>query len=200
MYKTLFISDDPSLQSDENMHCISFTQYLEDYPKIGENKIRIINLCDTSRYLSHGYYCSLLAEARKHPVLPNVKVINALRESHAQCISFSSIPVKSVHFEQATPKEFVICMGQTDDVAHKKLAEWIYQQFSAPLLIVNLDEQSLTINRCSLSQLSDSQRQYCLKVLHTFAEKAWRTKRDKKKYRWDLAILTNPNETGATEQ
>lgn len=80
MFKTLIVVDnnEQSLaHSFENV--ITFNTYLRDYPKHNEPKTRIINLCDSSQYLSKGYYCSLLAEARKHQVLPSVKTINALR-------------------------------------------------------------------------------------------------------------------------
>ncbi|WP_372600486.1 RimK-like ATPgrasp N-terminal domain-containing protein, partial [Amphritea sp.] len=79
MYKTLFVVDDDVSLSGLPSNTLTFETYLRDYPKLGEPKIRIINLCDTERYLSKGYYCSLLAEARQHQVLPSVKVINALR-------------------------------------------------------------------------------------------------------------------------
>ena len=51
---------------------ISFDTYLHEHPIKGQKKTRIINLCDTDRYLSKGYYCSLLAEASSHKVIPTV--------------------------------------------------------------------------------------------------------------------------------
>ncbi|MDX1810872.1 MAG: RimK-like ATPgrasp N-terminal domain-containing protein, partial [Gammaproteobacteria bacterium] len=57
---------------------ISFDDYLEKIGKADKKRIRIINLCRSYRYLSVGYYCSLLAEARGHPVFPSVATINDL--------------------------------------------------------------------------------------------------------------------------
>lgn len=37
--------------------------------------VQVINLCRGFKYLSVGYYCSLLAEARRHRVVPSVKSI-----------------------------------------------------------------------------------------------------------------------------
>ena len=80
MFKTLVVVDDNLPTLLESLPgAISFEEYLRDYPKLNEPKTRIINLCDTTRYLSKGYYCSLLAEARGHSVLPSVKTINKLR-------------------------------------------------------------------------------------------------------------------------
>ena len=38
----------------------------------------MINLCRSYKYLGHGYYCSLLAEARGHKVIPSVRTISEL--------------------------------------------------------------------------------------------------------------------------
>jgi hypothetical protein len=92
VFKTLIVVDNNEqtlAQSFENV--ITFNSYLRDYPKHNEPKTRIINLCDSSQYLSKGYYCSLLAEARKHQVLPSVKTINALRSGQAPMLNIGSI-------------------------------------------------------------------------------------------------------------
>src|SRR5688572_32559068 len=41
--------------------------------------LKVINLCKSYQYQSMGYYVSLLAEARKHKVLPGVTTIQDLR-------------------------------------------------------------------------------------------------------------------------
>lgn len=197
MLSTLFVTDDPLLQAETGINCLSFDQYLNEYPKLKDPKVRVINLCDTSRYLSHGYYCSLLAEARCHPVLPSVRVINALRDNSTN-ILLRSAPIASANLKTNETLALVLCMGHCLDKQYKKLADWIYQQFPAPLLMVHIQlqqgEYTLNINRCSLEQLTSSQRQFCVEQLQGYSRKAWRTKADKRKYRWDLAILTNPAE------
>ena len=81
MPKTLIVVEHLAADSHNLFKAIDFSQYLQDYPKRDEPKTRIINLCDSGRYLSQGYYCSLLAEARGHQVLPSVRTINCLRDS-----------------------------------------------------------------------------------------------------------------------
>ena len=49
--------------------------------KISDGRIKIINLCRNYKYQSNGYYCSLLAEARGHSVIPSIKAINDLSKS-----------------------------------------------------------------------------------------------------------------------
>ncbi len=58
---------------------ISARAYLTD-PAYSENRpARVLNLCRTDRYQGRGYYVSLLAEARGHRPLPEVKTIGDLQ-------------------------------------------------------------------------------------------------------------------------
>ena len=58
---------------------ISARKYLTD-PAYSENRpARVLNLCRTDRYQGRGYYVSLLAEARGHRPLPEVKTIGDLQ-------------------------------------------------------------------------------------------------------------------------
>ena len=66
---------EPYYPSDQ---VISFDDYVTgNYPQ-GEARTRVINLCRSFGYLSEGYYCALLAEARGHKVIPSVRTINDL--------------------------------------------------------------------------------------------------------------------------
>ena len=57
---------------------VTAREYLTD-PAYAENtSARIINLCRTDRYQGRGYYVSLLAEARGHRALPEVKTLGEL--------------------------------------------------------------------------------------------------------------------------
>src|SRR6476660_1286769 len=57
---------------------VTARDYLTD-PAYSENQsARVLNLCRTDRYQSRGYYVSLLAEARGHRPLPEVKTIEDL--------------------------------------------------------------------------------------------------------------------------
>ncbi|TMG83126.1 MAG: RimK family alpha-L-glutamate ligase, partial [Betaproteobacteria bacterium] len=58
---------------------VSAREYLTD-PAYSENRpARVLNLCRTDRYQGRGYYVSLLAEARGHRPLPEVKTIGDLQ-------------------------------------------------------------------------------------------------------------------------
>lgn len=179
MFKTLIVVDnnEQSLaHSFENV--ITFNTYLRDYPKHNEPKTRIINLCDSSQYLSKGYYCSLLAEARKHQVLPSVKTINALRSGQA-LMSSIGVLTDALYFGHAVNEQ------QT------KAAKAVFKQYPAPILFV--DQQGL-LKQGSLASLNDQQQQDFVAKLTEFTQTQWRISSTQKRYRWDMAILVDHNE------
>ena len=64
----------PYCETDSLM---TVTDYLEH--RYGERTPKlVINLSDEYGYNSEGYYCSLLAQARGHRVLPGVETLNKL--------------------------------------------------------------------------------------------------------------------------
>jgi glutathione synthase/RimK-type ligase-like ATP-grasp enzyme len=191
--KTLFVFDDQEALVDIHLNAISFSTYLNDYPKLNEPKVRVINLCDSERYLSQGYYCSLLAEARNHQVLPRVKVINALREDRANPW-FESSSDAALETEQTQ----VICMGDVTDSRYRKLATSLYQNYPSPILLFDVHREAggrrVQVRRGNLSELTEAQRDFCLTVLEDYSRKSWRKGGANKKYRWQLAMLVNPEE------
>lgn len=65
----------PYCETDSLM---TVTDYLEH--RYGERTPKlVINLSDEYGYNSEGYYCSLLAQARGHRVLPGVETLNKAR-------------------------------------------------------------------------------------------------------------------------
>jgi glutathione synthase/RimK-type ligase-like ATP-grasp enzyme len=192
MQTTLFVVDDSTLNDD--LAVISFDHYLRDYPKLGEPKTRVINLCDTDRYLSQGYYCSLLAEARKHLVLPSVKTINRLRDQGAY-LWFDQLKLPAFEAEQS----LVICMGQALDTVYQSLALRIFQELPTPILLANISQNDkgikVNVSRVSLNQLNAEQAHQCVQILSKSSQTLWRKHSGHKRYRWDLAILVDDNET-----
>lgn len=199
MYNTLIVLENNTLSVEPNRpDIISFESYLRDYPKLNERKTRIINLCDTERYLSKGYYCSLLAEARHHTVLPSVKTINALRNE-----ADLTEPVRRFSNElagrwnEAEDHELLIYFGRTEDASLLKLADNLFRKYPAPILRFSYraKDRSWDLQRFSFSQLDELQRETFLAALDEFTRTVWRISTRKKRYRWDMAILIDPRES-----
>lgn len=199
VYKTLIVVDTEDTSLIEQFpNVISFETYLHEFPKRNEPKTRIINLCDTRTYLSKGYYCSLLAEARNHLVLPSVKTINQLRQTSDENISWLPQQLTKMSAIQGAISTW-ICFGQSSEAGLDSVAEKLFKQFPAPILkLVVSDEDGrwhASIERGAFSDLGAEARQQCLAHLSHFTQTVWRIHERKKRHRWDMAILVNPQES-----
>lgn len=202
MYKTIIVVDTDEQRFElDNVQVMTFATYLADYPKRGEPKTRLINLCDTEHYLSRGYYCSLLAEARKHRVLPSVSTINDLRTftdqsglSHLQLGALAA----SLPLSLAQPFQALICFGRSQNPVLAKLARQVFDKFPVPILLLTLEQGedgvTLKLQRLAYSSLNAPQKAEFNQQLQRFTEQVWRTPNTRKAPRWDMAILVNPEE------
>lgn len=198
MHKTLIVVDDTSGFDISDQTILTFQQYLEEFPKRNEPKTRVINLCDTSRYLSQGYYCSLLAQARQHRVLPSVKTINDLRivdEGRARL----PLPDKFQWSGAEGIESFFVLFGKTKDQRLEALAKAAFEAFPCPVLTVTLHMAAdnigfMEVQPRGFADLSDDEKQACIDGLQQFTQQEWRSDRKGKKMRWDMAILVNPDE------
>lgn len=155
----------------------------------------------TDQYLSKGYYCSLLAEARSHRVLPSVRTINDLREVDA----LSLVPLQSkINLPPAndTPTsliELTLLMGQVQETQWQPLAKSVYNRFPAPVLLLSLSQAqegwNLKLRRGSLQDLNEQQQSYLITHLQTLEQHHLHPTSRKKSARWDMAILVNEKES-----
>lgn len=200
MYKTLVVTDQTETPPLD-LNVITFEQYLSDYPKLGEPRTRIINLCDTEHYLSRGYYCSLLAESRKHRVLPSVNTINDLRYQDGEDSQLLQPLLPKIDAEMEIPVQLNIYFGWTECEAWKKVARALFEHYPAPLLSACLSRGThgieLSIESGSLSKMTAGERELFYGRLRIFTEQVWRSPSRKNKQRWDMAILHNPDESNA---
>jgi len=200
MLYTLIVVDNEMLLSNTELAAISFEQYLSDYPKKDERKTRVINLCDTAIYLSRGYYCSLLAEARQHKVLPSVNTINDLRDASDVTAFDFGLTASIVDSEDIAEGQLInlpVYFGWTENEAWKKVARIAFDRHPSPILLVELsrdrDGVQLGIKGACFSELEAEQQQVFLTRLENFTQKVWRQPAQRK-YRWEMAILVDPDE------
>lgn len=167
-----------------------------------KERIKIINLCRNYKYLSSGYYCSLLAEARGHSVIPSVKVLNDLSRSFLYNLQTEDLDLAiQKAFKNQKPSEGIsvtIYFGRTDKELLQDVARQLFDMFAAPILHVDFEWDKKweihSIRTGSLNVLSKSDEDSFAAALDHYSNKIWRKPKAKKKYRYDLAILHNPND------
>lgn len=121
----------------EGVAVIATRDYLSNPQFAAIKNARVFNLSNDYSYQSRGYYVSLLAEARGHKPLPDVKTILDMKApSLAKVISDNLDDQIQKSLKSLKIKEFVlnIYFGQTSDVQFARLASELYRLFQSPLL------------------------------------------------------------------
>jgi len=192
---------------------LTFDQYLQQ-PAISSRRVRVINLCQSAKYLSRGYYCSLLAEARGHSVVPSVMTLNDLSRKGLFSLELEALDKRVVNWLDAagsetdpateTPRahsEIRIrsYFGQVEQEDLKPVARALFEHFPCPILEVVFKRrrnwQITSMKPASPRDLDSHQQDLFAAALDRFSGMVWRKPRTRRHYRFDLAMLVNPDET-----
>jgi hypothetical protein len=98
---------------------------------------RVVNLCRTDRYQGHGYYVSLLAEARGHHPLPAVKTLQELQPDQPDTMLLERIEeLAQGALEHEPSKLFEVdaYFGREPTGRHQALARQVFALLDVPLL------------------------------------------------------------------
>jgi len=181
---------------------ITFHDYLHRTHKTDTSRVRVIILSRNYRYLSTGYYCALLAEARGHHVLPSVRTLNDLERKELSALQFANIDKQLARLPCLPDDEtrtFRLWFGDCLQQELAPVARAVFERFPCPILEVVLQHKKKwsikRIKPVSLNQLCSKEEQNAFaETFEKFSNKIWRKPRTRKTYRYDLAILVNPKE------
>lgn len=188
---------------------LTFREYLDQDPpatvpatSARAERVRIINLCQDTSYLSEGYYCSLLAEARGHSVIPSVRTLNDLNQRALYRLELGALPglLSKLPAPDAADNtlQFLSFFGTSNLPEYSGLAQKLFEFFPCPVLAIRLRHgerwaiESLQV--MSHRSLDDADETRFAEALDQFSRKIWRKRKSRKQYRFDLAILTDPEE------
>jgi glutathione synthase/RimK-type ligase-like ATP-grasp enzyme len=173
----------------------------EAYPP----NLRVINLCRSQRYLSEGYYGSLLAEARGHRVIPSVRTLQDLSRKAIYSLDTEDIDRKAARVLgrnraglQPIAFELTVFFGQCAPREMQEIAAQLFSLFPAPMFRVEFRLQGRwqihALKPFALNSLPEAQEAEFFSALDGYLKKPWRRPRGAKSHRYDLAILHNPDE------
>ena len=195
MQKLIIVENPESWKFNlDEVEVVSPAKYITDETYQQTKGLKVINLCKSYQYQSLGYYVSLLAEARKHKVLPGISTIqdlrfpSILREDSQDFDDLIQSSLKNVTTDKI---EFDIYFGNTQQESLNKLSRQLFQYVQAPCLSATFSKKNKwvlqSIKPLSLGEVPDEDS----KVLHTAVERYLARKRDTKpdKKKYDLAIL-----------
>lgn len=183
---------------------ISFDQYLA--LRETEPRVRVINCCRNARVLGRGYYCSLLATARGHNVIPTVRVINDLRRKALWSMQLEKVEkalgqLSLPEFQERGSYLLRIFFGRCRETELEVLAKHLFERFPAPMLEAELTYEArsgwqlVNISQGRLDKLDSEEDQTAFaNALDAFSSRIWRKPRSRKRYRYDLAMLVDLKE------
>ncbi|EAU53816.1 RimK family protein [Mariprofundus ferrooxydans] len=190
----------------EGLELISANDYLTRQSVVQKRPMRIINLCRHYTYLSGGYYCSLLAEARNDIPMPTVADIVDLSRRSLYAFSLPDLErvLEQIIRRLAVPPEgsfeLYIFFGHCDDPRFRRLAAEVFDLFRYPLLKLSVGHGKRgrmirSIRPMGLHQVTATLGDFFEASLRSYA-RVPRRKRSggRKPAIYDLAILYNPNE------
>lgn len=163
----------------------------------------IINLCRSYQYLSMGYYCSLLATARRQRAIPRVRTMTELSRKSIYSINAEDLDeliqrILKKNANGTTEIEFDIFFGFCQQSEFAELARQIFDLFRCPLLKVELKYhgrwQIASIKALTINNLPREKHPFFIDSYHRYSQKRWHDPRAPKPSRFDLAILYNPRE------
>jgi len=175
----------------------------QEYFKIRD--ARVLNFCRSYRYLSIGYYCSLLAEARSHKVIPSVRTITDLQSKSIYGLSIKDLHETIQRSMKAKPHSGAgasltldIYFGQCEDEDFQDFARQIFDIFRCPILKVDFKIdgkwQISTVKPGSIHALPQEKEAFFINAFNWYSTQRWRTPKAKSFGRYDLAILHDPAE------
>lgn len=185
-------------------HLMTAQEYLDNATQFPPGRVQVINLCRSYRYLSPGYYCSLLAEARGHRVLPSVRTVNDLSRKALYGLHFESMDAAldkamKKHSEAKDRFSIKLYFGQTEHQGIQELARQVFDQLPAPILQLEFrrrdDEWSIeSVRSVGVHQLKGKEEDAFAAAIEAFNARVWRKSSGRRKYRYDLAVLVNEHE------
>jgi glutathione synthase/RimK-type ligase-like ATP-grasp enzyme len=207
MANQIIVVENKSDWNSEYPDCtvIHVDEYLNQDKYLKARNIQIINLCRGYRYQSVGYYCSLLAEARRHRVIPAVKTILDLSSKAMYGLDAETLDtlverslIRVGHDTDPDIFFLDIFFGHCQQEDLQNLARQIFETFSCPLLQVEFQRQGRwrinTVKMLSLHKLDQDQKNWFSVALGRYQKSRWRTPRPRIPPRYDLAILYNPTD------
>jgi len=189
----------PWLETIDSIKVVRAEEYFTNEKFTVEKGIRVFNMCSSYSYQSIGYYVSLLASARNQHVIPNVATIKDFSDSKiTELIGEEEDDLMQKSLGSIREKEVVlhVFFGITTAKKYSKLGKSLYRLFQAPLLEFYFEKT----DRWNLKRVSplpivevDNDESLFEYARSYFTQRRFTVGRFKD-YKYDLAILIDPNE------
>ncbi|CCH49931.1 GNAT family N-acetyltransferase [Pseudodesulfovibrio piezophilus] len=201
--RIVIVVDDSNLAKKcvSGIQFCSAPEYLSDTNFSNSNRFHILNLCNSYKTHSMGYYVSLLASARNHRITPSVM---AVKDGTTPSIAQSLLDEIREYTHDKLPShdgsvvELTIVLGKTDDPHHGELARKLFSLFSIPFFSITMERHDSwrfkKLKTLHLKQVAHQHPELLQDALTCYCEKKRYNRPRLKSYKYDLAILINEEE------
>ena len=164
---------------------------------------KIINLSRSFAYQSRGYYCSLLAEARGHRIIPSTETMIDLgaRQLYAQALpELDDALAKALAAadDKTVPSRILAYFGTVTDRRFDRFGRLLFDWFRCPVLEVTIENgdrpQIRRLASVPVTKLNADELHLFHEALHNHTRREWRSKKDRAAPRYSFAVLYDPNE------
>lgn len=164
---------------------------------------KVINLCRNYDYLSLGYYCSLLAEARGDRVTPSVETILDLQHRNSQQGSLARLDRLTGGLDDVprsvNTMSFHVFFGHVEDPELAELARKAFELFRCPLLEIEVERprglsgwKTTSVKALDPREVDVSRDALFVDALEEFTRRRWSPVVAQHVPKMDLAILHDP--------
>ena len=160
---------------------------------------KILNLSRSYSYQTLGYYCSLLAEARGHKVVPTVTSMLELtrRASYVYALAELEETLNRTLRRLADPPtasfRLLVCLGQCDDPRFARFGRQLFDWFRCPILEVFVKAgDSWRIRKLApvaITELGEAGREQLAAAILAHVRQPWKSPRAKAPPRFTLGVL-----------
>lgn len=201
----VIVVDKESDFSTEDPDSIVLTarEFISSGPSGLPRRRRVVNLCHDVRYLSLGYYCSLLAEARGVPVIPAADILLELgwKRLYEKALPELNEMLRRVEKEAGLPEDitsFRCFFGAAEDPRFTKMAVQLNEHFGCPILEVQIRRRPRleiqTISPLSVRDLKGTERAIFEGFFAAYRKRRKSPRKPSPTLRHRLAVLCDPKE------
>jgi glutathione synthase/RimK-type ligase-like ATP-grasp enzyme len=188
----------------EGAEVVSAREYLVGGTWAGRRGLRVYNLCRAYRYQTLGYYVSLLAAARGHRPFPTVETLQDLQLAPVVRLvsdELDELIQKSLSRLQGKRFELSVYFGSNLAKRYDALSRALHDQFPLPLLRATFERRGkewrlASVRPIAASEIPEGHRPFVIEQAERHFGRRPR-RRAKRTYRYDLAILHDPDAADA---
>ncbi|MCP5152246.1 MAG: RimK family protein [Chromatiales bacterium] len=184
---------------------VTARDYVASREMAERKRLRVINLSGGYRYLSLGYYCSLLAEARGHRVVPTVRTIQDLSQRAIISLAAEELedPVQRALARlrgglESTAYETLFFFGRCEAPELHDLGRLVFESFPCPILKAEFRWRGTwrlhRLRPLAPTALSPSEASAFAAALERYLARGARRSRPRPSARFDLAMLHDRGE------